>query len=166
MTRTAAAESSAPRLARISAIDRLLALGSVDPEGDPACEAEEREADLHVHVAAPERSDAKERQERPDRERGAQRVDRGCEVEVAGIAISPRIDATTNAIETGRRLDPGTRPTRGRAMAMRRTNRPIAAITVRNIAHRATTSRVVVAVPEIFGTTNCGWVPRSGRRRT
>ncbi len=76
-----------------------------------------------------------------------------------GIAINPRIDMITNASETLRRLDPSTRFATGRAITIRSTKSPMAAITVRNIAQRAITSRGVVAVCEIFGTTNCGAGP-------
>ena len=61
-----------------------------------------------------------------------------------------------------RRLVPGTRRITGRAIAMRSTNSPIAAITVRKTSQRATSSRGVVAVCEMFGTTNCGAGPGFG----
>ncbi len=57
---------------------------------------------------------------------------------------------------------PSTRLTSGRAIAIRSTNRPIAIITVRNIAQRATSSLCVVAVPAIEGTRNCGCGPSFG----
>jgi len=50
----------------------------------------------------------------------------------------------------------------GRAVAMRSTNSPIAAMTDRNESQRATSSRGVAAVSEIEGITNCGAGPGFG----
>jgi hypothetical protein len=58
-------------------------------------------------------------------------------------------------MSTLRRLVPGTRRTTGGAMRNRKTKRPSAIITPRNITQRATSKRVVVAVPAIFGIVNC-----------
>ena len=55
-----------------------------------------------------------------------------------------------------------TRLTTGRRISTRRTNRPIAAITVTNITHRVTSSCGVVAVAEMFGTWNWGAGPGFG----
>ena len=141
------------RRARAEAAEELgdravLALGPVDPERDPRGDAEEREADLHVDVAAPERRHAEQRHERADVEDRAQRVDRGRDVEVDRDREQPeRPRATTNAIETARRLVPSTRRTSGRAIASRSTKRPIAIITVRNTSPaRDERAAVVVAV--------------------
>ena len=78
-----AAASTPPMPARLG--DRaVLALGPVDPERDPGRDAEQREAELEVDVAAPERGHAEQRDERPDVEGRPQRVDRGRDVEVDG----------------------------------------------------------------------------------
>ena len=69
---------------------------------------------------------------------------------------------TANAIVTARRLVPSTRRTSGRAISIRKTNSPMAISTVRNIAQRATSRFVVVAVSEMLGMTNCGWGPGLG----
>src|SRR5207302_10188254 len=69
-----------------------------------------------------------------------------------GIATSPSTDETTNVTDTARRCTRGARPTTGRRISTRRTNRPIAAITVTNVNHRMTSIRGVVAVPEICRT--------------
>ena len=66
------------------------------------------------------------------------------------------------AIESARRFVPSTRRTSGRAISIRSTNRPIALITVRNTAQRASSSGVVVAVCEMCGTVNCGAGPGLG----
>ena len=63
---------------------------------------------------------------------------------------------------TARRLVPSTRRGSGRAIASRIASRPIEAITVRNIAHFATTSAVVVALFAMCGMTNCGAGPGFG----
>ncbi len=55
----------------------VLPLGAVDPERDPGCEDEEREADLQVDIAPPERGRPPERHERPHVGKPTQRVDRG-----------------------------------------------------------------------------------------
>jgi len=52
--------------------------------------------------------------------------------------------------------------TSGRAIAIRRTKRPIAAIIPRKASHRAVTSRGVAAVSEIDGITNWGAGPSFG----
>ncbi len=62
-----------------------------------------------------------------------------------GIAISPTTEAITNAIESARRLTPGTRLTTGRTIRIRSTNSPIAAITATNISQRVISSCGVVA---------------------
>ena len=54
---------------------------------------------------------------------------------------------------------PGTRRTSGRAIAIRRTKSPTAAITARKTIQRAASSRGVAAVSEIDGMTNCGAGP-------
>ena len=78
------------------------------------------------------------------------------------MAISPTIEAITNATDTGRRLVWRTKRVMGRAMATRKANRPIALITERNITHRAITSRGDVAEPAMLGTGNFGAGPGLG----
>ena len=50
----------------------------------------------------------------------------------------------------------------GRAISSRMANRPIAIITVTNIAQRAISNCGVVAVADMFGTRNCGAGPGLG----
>ena len=69
---------------------------------------------------------------------------------------------TANATVTHRRLVPSTLRTRGRAIASRIASRPIDAMTVRNIAHFATTRGVDVAPRAMCGITNCGEGPGFG----
>jgi hypothetical protein len=57
---------------------------------------------------------------------------------------------------------PETRVTSGRATAIRRTNRPIAAMKDRNASQRAVTSRVDAAVSDVDGIANCGAGPGFG----
>ena len=78
------------------------------------------------------------------------------------MAISPSPAAIANATVNGRRLDPETRRTSGRAISSRSTNRPIATITVMNITQRAISNCGVVAVAEMFGTRNWGAGPGFG----
>ena len=145
----------------------VLALRAVDPERDPRGDAEQREAELEVDVAAPERRHPEQRHERADVEHRAQRVDRRREVEVDGDRDqAEHATQTTNATETARRLVPSTRRTTGRAIAIRSTNSPIDDITVRNISQRAISSFVVVARrARSFGTGNCGAGPGFGADR-
>jgi hypothetical protein len=79
-----------------------------------------------------------------------------------GNATTPSSDAMTNAIDTARSVVCSTRWTSGRAMKARRTNNPIAIITVRNTAQRAISNGGVVAVSERCGTRNCGAGPGLG----
>ena len=79
-----------------------------------------------------------------------------------GVAISPTAAVIRNAIESGRRLTPSTLRATGRAISDRKTNRPIATITDRNIAHRAISRLVSVAVSEMCGIGNCGGGPGVG----
>ena len=67
-----------------------------------------------------------------------------------------------NAIDTARRRVSGTRATTGRAMTVRSTKRPIAAIADRNVSHRSAISPGVTAVSDSEGMTNCGGGPGLG----
>src|SRR5258706_9086580 len=69
---------------------------------------------------------------------------------------------TKNATETGRRLVPLTRLTRGRAIASRSVRSPIATITDRKTIQRAVISLGVTAVSEVEGITNRGAGPSFG----
>src|SRR3954469_10224553 len=79
-----------------------------------------------------------------------------------GVATSATSAAARNAIDTARRLAPGTRRTIGRAVTILSAKRPIAPITVRNTIHRAISRVGVAAVSEIDGITNCGAGPGFG----
>src|ERR671920_310275 len=79
-----------------------------------------------------------------------------------GIATSATALAAKNATDTARRWVSGTSRTTGRATAMRKMNKPIAAINATNTTERAAISRGVAAVSEIEGTTNCGAGPGLG----
>ena len=79
-----------------------------------------------------------------------------------GIAITPTTDVATNATDSPCRVVPGTRLTSGRAISMRSTNSPIAAITEKNITQRGISTRGAVAVAEMLGTGNCGAGPGFG----
>src|SRR5581483_9009466 len=80
----------------------------------------------------------------------------------AGSASEATALTAKNAIEIVRSEAPGTRPTSGRAIRMRRTKSPIAVITVRNAIQRATSNGVDVAVFAMCGMTNCGGGPGLG----
>ena len=71
-----------------------------------------------------------------------------------GVAINAINAAIEKAIETPRRCVSGTRRTTGRAVAIRRMKRPMAAMTDRKTIARAVTRRGVAAVSEIEGTGN------------
>src|SRR2546430_17425171 len=78
------------------------------------------------------------------------------------MARSAIAEPAANAIETQRRCVSGTLRTTGRAIAMRRTNSPIAAITERKTIERSATNPGVAAVSEIAGITNLGGGPGFG----
>src|SRR5262245_47916760 len=79
-----------------------------------------------------------------------------------GIAIKPATVATTIPTDNGRSDAPGTERTRPRATKNRRTNRPIAIITVRKLSQRVISRCFDFAEPETLGTGNCGAGPGSG----
>ena len=79
-----------------------------------------------------------------------------------GVAINAITAAIQKAIDTARRRVSETRRTTGRAVAIRRMKRPIAAMTDRKTIARAVTRRGVAAVSEIEGTGNCGAGPGFG----
>ena len=111
------------------------ALGPVDPQRDPGGDAEQREAQLHVDVAAPERGHAEQRHQRAEVEHRAQRVLGDREVEVDGDRDQPDHASDHEAHRVrARRLVPGRPADRpaGRS-ASRSASSPIATITLRNI---------------------------------
>src|SRR5437763_888926 len=78
------------------------------------------------------------------------------------MAIRPRTELITNAVESARRLVPSTRLTIRRATRVRSTNSPIAAITVTNISQRVTNNCADTALEATAGTRNWGAGPGFG----
>src|SRR5439155_324980 len=85
---------------------------------------------------------------------------RGGEVDVDRDRDERDANATASATLTARSDDSGTRWTIGRATNVRKASRPTAAISDRNMTHRAISSDGVAAVSLSEGMTNCG-----GQRR-
>ena len=165
-TSTAAAAIAAPTPAASSATDRTRALGPVHPQRDPAGDAEEREAHLHVDVAAPERGGPEQWHQRAEVEHRAKAVLRDREVEVDGDRHQPDHRRHHEA-HRERRAGwlPAPAGPRTRAIRSRIASRPIATITLRNIAQRAISSGGVTAVAETWGIGNCGAGPGLGPTR-
>ena len=160
---TAAAASSAPAVAPNSATDRLSRSGRSSHSATQRRDAEQREAQLQIEHRPPERGHPNSGTSAVDIEHRAQRVVGGGDSPgTRGSRSAPATDATTNATDTFRRLVPRTRRTSGRAISIRITNSPIAAITNTNITHRAMSSFALVAVAEMLGTLNCGAGPGFG----
>jgi len=143
----------------------LRALGPIDPERDRTSEYEECKGELEIEIAATER-----RVTQKGRTFAKSKAERSANCAVAmttytGIAINAIAAEIPKAIESARRRVSGRRRTTGRAVAMRRTKRPIAAMMDRKTIARAVTRLGVAAVSEIEGTGNCGQVPDWGRPR-
>ena len=137
-----------------------VAVGTIDPQRNPRRDGEEREQQLEVEVATPERRRRAATARAPRTTRtSAGRTPRSPAARRPGPRRARCRAQTQNATQSSAR---GGRATSGRAIAMRSTNSPIAAISERNTSQRAATSVGVAAVSDSDGITNCGAGPGFG----
>ena len=119
------------------ATERRARSGRSSQSATTAGEREQREAELEVEEAAAERRRAHQRHERAEVEGRAQRELRRREQHVDRRRDEREPAATTNAIDTRAQPRPAHARTSGRAISIRSTNSPIAAITERKTTQRA-----------------------------
>ena len=160
--------ASAPVSATSSAIERCRRSGRSSQSAIQRGDAEQREADLEVDVAAAERRHPEQRHERAEGEH-----ERSESTAVATSRYDRDRDQPEHRRRPRRRSRPRagssrrTRRTSGRAISIRSTNRPIAVITVRNIAQRAISSaRRRRRLRDAAGRRTAAPGPGSGRPRT
>ena len=158
----AAAASNAPTVERSSAIDRCGRSGRSTQSASAAASTKSAKVSSRSRYPRP---NAESRTSGRMFPRSNTPRSANCAVAITtytGVAINAIAAEIPNATDSGRRRVSDTRRTTGRAVAMRRMKRPIAAMTDRKTIARAVTRLGVAAVSEIEGTGNCGAGPGLG----